>query len=82
MSNKKYAVIQDGYGAFGVGDTPDAAVTAAAEWLCDENGFQGISVASARALVDEGRSNPHHGCITMIDSDDEEWGDYVEEDGK
>lgn len=70
----KYAVIQRGYSVFGVGESIEAAISEAAKWLCDETGVQGITPEQAEALITTDRV---HGAIALIDSDDDEWDDYV-----
>lgn len=74
----KYAVIQRGTNAvFGIGDSYDEAVADAAKWLCDsETGAQGISVEDAENMISDERVV---GAIAVIDSDDDEWSDYVTE---
>lgn len=70
----RYAVIQRGYSVFGLGDSPEAAIADAAPWLCDDDGIQGVTPAVAAEMITSDRV---HGAIALIDTEDEEWSDYV-----
>lgn len=64
----KYAVIQIGYGHFGIGDTIEAAKNDAREWLDRDTDIESIPI---------GRAGLNHGDLCVIDENDTEFNDYV-----
>lgn len=69
--------IQQDYAVFGFGETRQAAIAMAAEWLKDESGTQGCSEEYAESLL---VSSPNPGQMTLcytaetIPADAENWG--------
>lgn len=81
MESTRYAVVQVGISDrdeyYGIGDTPEAAIADAAEWLeHPDYKRQGVSIDLATKIVTSG-SRDVHGDIALISSDDDEWPDYV-----
>jgi predicted RNase H-like HicB family nuclease len=74
MNEIKYIVIQSGYYVFGAGNTRDEALEDAAEWM------EGINNADeVESLIKPG--NTVDGDICVIDESDDEFDDYLEEQG-
>jgi len=57
--------VQHDYAVFGFGETREAAIAMAAEWLKDANGKQGCSIEYAESLL---VSDPRPGQMTLYKS--------------
>jgi len=69
--------VQHEYAVFGFGETRQEAISMAAQWLKDETGKQGCSIAYAESLL---VASPKPGQMTLyetaetIPADAENWG--------
>lgn len=69
--------VQHEYAVFGFGETRQAAIAMAAQWLKDANGQEGCSVAYAESLL---VTSPKRGQMTLVETDEdipmdaENWG--------
>ena len=69
--------VQQDYAVFGFGETKDAAIVMAAQWLKDANGQEGCSLAYAISLLVE---SPKPGQMTLLETEEtipadaENWG--------
>ena len=74
----KYAVVQNGFSLYGVGETEDEAIENAAEWLETKRKRQGRCTADdVRAELNHGNGPRVHGCFYVI-TDPREIQEYVE----
>ena len=79
MKRINFAVIQSGYAVFGVGETREAAIADAANWLEDENGVQGgLTEEQVEELI---QVRPNNGDFTILRQGDSEFDDYLENQG-
>ena len=71
----KFAVIQSGYGVFGVGNTHSEAITNAVEWM------EGVETADDVEAILKNRHNAVDGDFYVMDSNDDEFDSYMENQG-
>lgn len=72
-----HIVIQNGYALFGSGDSRDAAIADAAQWMTGENG-EPMSVQDvAERIVRRGNS----GDFMVLTADHDEFDDYLRNQG-
>lgn len=76
---KKFAVIQNGCTVFGIGNTREGAILEAAKWIEPiDGGRQGdATVEDVETLLNHGKGRNVHGCFYVINSDDDQFNDYV-----
>ena len=77
----KFAVVQSGYAVFGAGNTYDEAIADAAQWMEPENGRQGDMTTEQVEELLVNRRNAVNGDFYMLDSSDEEFDSYLENQG-
>ncbi|MFV7762855.1 hypothetical protein ACNPKZ_20180 [Shewanella algae] len=73
MGNQ-FFIVMDGVTGWGIGKTRAAAIQEAAQWLCDEDGQQGVSVEQVEAMIiSEQESRNGVSGVFIAEITDTEW---------
>lgn len=80
MKSLKFAVIQSGYCVFGVGTTEYEALIDACNWLGPDDSGNEYTPESLRSEL-AGRRGRVNGDLMLIDSENDEFDSYLENQG-
>lgn len=72
--DNKFFIVMDVVTGWGIGKTRDEAIQEAAQWLCDEDGRQGVTVEQVEAMIiSERESRNGVSGVFIAEITDTEW---------